>query len=123
MRLIDSIREVAMSDMFIVVSVAFVADMITGHIKAVLTKTPSSALSFDGLLRNTLRVFGVLIGCGLAVFMHAPDFVYNSLMGLTIAGYGLSILENYTASDIAVPQFLKDMFEEYYNKYNKGDKD
>lgn len=117
---INCTREVVESDMFFMVGLAFVADLLTGHIKAILTKTPSSSISLDGLLKNMLRVMGALFGASVAKYLHA-DIIGTSILGFVLVGYGTSILENYVASGIHVPKFLQDMFKEYYDKYNEGE--
>lgn len=117
----QNLRETAMSNMFFYVSLAFVADVLTGHIKALITHKPSSVLSFEGILRNVLRVAGALIGATIAHSLGATT-IENWLLIFIIFGYGISILENYTESGVAVPEFLKNIFKEAYENANKGEK-
>ena len=88
--------------------IAIVLDYISGMIKAFNTKTLSSSIGFNGILKKV----GVLIIVMLAVLVDRVTLDNGGIRSLVIyyfvANEGLSILENLAVAGLPIPKKLKD---------------
>lgn len=96
----------------LIVLVCFmVADYLSGVIAAVIQGRVSSAVGFVGLLRKTLILTAVGVGCLLdRLFGLDAATIGLALCWWFIANEGISFLENMDRAGVNFPEWMREMF-------------
>lgn len=100
--------------------IVIVLDTISGITRAIIQKRLNSSIGTTGLLKNTLIFISITI-----LIMFAPLFKLeteaNILTGFYLFQYGLSIIENWEAIGLPVPQWVKDRMSNKKREYDEND--
>lgn len=100
--------------------IVVVLDIIAGTTRAIIQKRLNSSVGTVGLLKHMLVLITISI---LAMF--APLFelgvVANTFIGFYIFQYGLSIVENWEAIGLPVPEWVKQHIKNKKREYDEDD--
>lgn len=87
--------------------VVIVLDILAGTVRAIIQRALNSSIGTTGLLKHMLILISISV---LTIF--APLFelgvIANSFIAFYIFQYGLSIVENWQAIGLPVPQWVKE---------------
>ena len=101
--------------LFIALIVLVVADYITGVIKAIMTKTLSSAVGFKGIFKKVLIFIVVAVAYLVQANLNLPIAIRDIVIFFYLANEGISFCEN-IAEFIPLPKKLKDIFIQLRDK-------
>ena len=87
--------------------VVIVLDILAGTVRAIIQKALNSSIGTTGLLKHMLILISISV---LAIFAPLFDLVLvsNAFIGFYIFQYGLSIVENWEAIGLPVPNWVKE---------------
>lgn len=87
--------------------VVIVLDILAGTVRAIIQKALNSSIGTTGLLKHMLILISISI---LTIFAPLFDLVLvaNAFIGFYIFQYGLSIVENWEAIGLPVPNWVKE---------------
>lgn len=98
--------------------VVIVLDILAGTVRAIIQKVLNSSIGTVGLLKHMLVLISISI---LTIF--APLFelgvIANTFIAFYIFQYGLSIVENWEAIGLPVPQWVKERMNNKKLEYNE----
>lgn len=98
--------------------VVIVLDILAGTVRAIIQKALNSSIGTTGLLKHMLILISISV---LTIF--APLFelavVSNAFIAFYIFQYGLSIVENWEAIGLPVPQWVKERMNNKKLEYNE----
>lgn len=102
--------------------IAFVAiDYITGVMCAISDKTLSSEVGFKGICRKVL-IF-LLVGIGNIIdvqVLGSPGVLRTAVIFFYLSNEGVSLIENAAHLGLPVPDKLKAVLEQLYDRAEKG---
>ena len=87
--------------------VVIVLDILAGTVRAIIQKALNSSIGTTGLLKHMLILISISV---LTIFAPLFDLVLvsNAFIGFYIFQYGLSIVENWEAIGLPVPNWVKE---------------
>ena len=87
--------------------VVILLDILAGTVRAIIQKALNSSIGTNGLLKHMLILISISV---LTIFAPLFDlvFVSNAFIGFYIFQYGLSIVENWEAIGLPVPEWVKE---------------
>ena len=87
--------------------VVIVLDILAGTVRAIIQKALNSSIGTTGLLKHMLILISISV---LAIFapLFELEVIANSFIAFYIFQYGLSIVENWQAIGLPVPQWVKE---------------
>ena len=98
--------------------VVIVLDILAGTVRAIIQKALNSSIGTIGLLKHMLILISISV---LTIF--APLFelgvIANTFIAFYIFQYGLSIVENWEAIGLPVPQWVKERMNNKKLEYNE----
>lgn len=98
--------------------VVIVLDILAGTVRAIIQKALNSSIGTTGLLKHMLILISISV---LTIF--APLFelgvIANTFIAFYIFQYGLSIVENWEAIGLPVPQWVKERMNNKKLEYNE----
>lgn len=98
--------------------VVIVLDILAGTVRAIIQRALNSSIGTIGLLKHMLVLISISV---LTIF--APLFelavVANTFIAFYIFQYGLSIVENWEAIGLPVPQWVKERMNNKKLEYNE----
>lgn len=98
--------------------VVIVLDILAGTVRAIIQKALNSSIGTIGLLKHMLVLISISV---LTIF--APLFelgvIANTFIAFYIFQYGLSIVENWEAIGLPVPQWVKERMNNKKLEYNE----
>lgn len=100
-----------------------VLDYVTGILKAIYQKKLSSDISFKGGIKKIGIFIIVAVAACLDNLLHTEIILRTLAIGYYIGHEGISILENWAAMDLPIPQKLKDILEQLKDNSDKGKKE
>ena len=103
-----------------VLLVLIVIDYITGVISAIYNKNLSSAIGFNGLLKEVGILAIVAVGHMVSIGLNIAE-IRSLVIGFYIANEGISILENTGRMGVPLPQKLIDVLAQLKEGGEKDD--
>lgn len=98
--------------------VVIVLDILAGTVRAIIQRALNSSIGTIGLLKHMLVLISISV---LTIF--APLFelgvIANTFIAFYIFQYGLSIVENWEAIGLPVPQWVKERINNKKLEYNE----
>lgn len=98
--------------------VVIVLDILAGTVRAIIQRALNSSIGTIGLLKHMLILISISV---LTIF--APLFelgvIANTFIAFYIFQYGLSIVENWEAIGLPVPQWVKERMNNKKLEYNE----
>lgn len=98
--------------------VVIVLDILAGTVRAIIQRALNSSIGTVGLLKHMLVLISISV---LTIF--APLFelgvIANTFIAFYIFQYGLSIVENWEAIGLPVPQWVKERMNNKKLEYNE----
>lgn len=98
--------------------VVIVLDILAGTVRAIIQRALNSSIGTIGLLKHMLVLISISV---LTIF--APLFelgvIANTFIAFYIFQYGLSIVENWEAIGLPVPQWVKERMNNKKLEYNE----
>ena len=87
--------------------VVILLDILAGTVRAIIQKVLNSSIGTTGLLKHMLILISISV---LTIFAPLFDLVLvsNAFIGFYIFQYGLSIVENWEAIGLPVPNWVKE---------------
>ena len=87
--------------------VVILLDILAGTVRAIIQKALNSSIGTTGLLKHMLILISISV---LTIFAPLFDLVLvsNAFIGFYIFQYGLSIVENWEAIGLPVPNWVKE---------------
>ena len=87
--------------------VVILLDILAGTVRAIIQKALNSSIGTTGLLKHMLILISISV---LTIFAPLFDLVLvsNAFIGFYIFQYGLSIVENWEAIGLPVPEWVKE---------------
>ena len=99
--------------------IAFIIiDYITGILRAIYTKTLSSKIGANGIIKKTGYILIVIISCYLDKLLGNNGNIRNMIIYMFIANEGISILENWALMGLPLPKKLFNIFEKLKDEKN-----
>ena len=102
-----------MDELFIMLMILMVADIVSGIMKSVHTKTISSAKFYEGGIRKIAIFLVVIVATQLEFYMLETVPLRSITIGYYIINEGLSFIEN-------ISEFI-DLPKEFIKYFEKGD--
>ena len=102
----------SMDKLFIALVVFLVFDYISGIISAVMSKTLSSKIGFQGILKKLCFLIVVGVAHILDGVLGTEGTARALVIGFLIANEGISILENLGKIGVPIPEKLMDMLQQ-----------
>ncbi len=87
--------------------VMVVLDYLSGVIKAIVNKQLSSEVGWKGLLKKLMLFLLIGLGCVIDRLLDCNGVIRAALCSFYIANEALSVLENFGAMGLPLPDFLK----------------
>ena len=85
-------------------------DYITGVLGAIYKGKLSSNVSAKGIIKKIGYILLVVVAGALDVLISSDGYIRHGITLMFIANEGISILENWSAMGIKVPDIIKDKF-------------
>ena len=99
--------------------IVIVLDTIAGTARAIIQKRLNSSIGTAGLLKNTLILISIAI-----LILFAPMFKLeteaNIFTGFYLFQYGLSVIENWEAIGLPVPEWVKERMTNKKKEYDEN---
>ncbi len=90
--------------------VFIVLDYLSGVMRAIYTKKLSSKIGAKGIIKKIGYIVLVVVVEILDILLKDNGYLRNIIIYMFIANEGISILENWSAMGIKVPDIIKDKF-------------
>ena len=87
-----------------------VLDYLSGIMRAIYTKKLSSKIGAKGIIKKIGYIVLVVVVEILDILLKDNGYLRNIIIYMFIANEGISILENWSAMGIKVPDIIKDKF-------------
>ena len=87
-----------------------VLDYLSGIMRAIYTKKLSSKIGSKGIIKKIGYIVLIVVVEILDILLKDNGYLRNIIIYMFIANEGISILENWSAMGIKVPDFIKDKF-------------
>lgn len=106
---IECIKHCLSDNGFFVFVLLTVADVLSGFAKAFITKTPSSSLGLQGIIKHVTTIIGVLILVTVLEMIDQPN--YGELLIISMyAVQAISLIGNLSACGVPLPTWLVEHF-------------
>ena len=90
--------------------VFIVLDYLSGVMRAIYTKKLSSKVGAKGIIKKIGYIVLIVVVEVLDILLKDNGYLRNIIIYMFIANEGISILENWSAMGIKVPDIIKDKF-------------
>lgn len=90
--------------------VFIVLDYLSGVMRAIYTKKLSSKVGAKGIIKKIGYIVLIVVVEILDILLKDNGYLRNIIIYMFIANEGISILENWSAMGIRVPDIIKDKF-------------
>ncbi len=90
--------------------VFIVLDYLSGVMRAIYTKKLSSKIGAKGIIKKIGYIVLIVVVEILDILLKDNGYLRNIIIYMFIANEGISILENWSAMGIKVPDIIKDKF-------------
>ena len=90
--------------------VFIVLDYLSGVMRAIYTKKLSSKIGAKGIIKKIGYIILIVVVEILDILLKDNGYLRNIIIYMFIANEGISILENWSAMGIKVPDIIKDKF-------------
>ena len=90
--------------------VFIVLDYLSGVMRAIYTKKLSSKIGAKGIIKKIGYIVLIVVVEILDILLKDDGYLRNIIIYMFIANEGISILENWSAMGIKVPDIIKDKF-------------
>ena len=90
--------------------VFIVLDYLSGVMRAIYTKKLSSKVGAKGIIKKIGYIVLIVVVEILDILLKDNGYLRNIIIYMFIANEGISILENWSAMGIKVPDIIKDKF-------------
>lgn len=87
-----------------------VLDYLSGVMRAIYTKKLSSKIGAKGIIKKIGYIVLIVVVEILDILLKDDGYLRNIIIYMFIANEGISILENWSATGIKVPDIIKDKF-------------
>ena len=87
-----------------------VLDYLSGVMRAIYTKQSSSKIGAKGIIKKIGYIVLIVVVEILDILLKDNGYLRNIIIYMFIANEGISILENWSAMGIKVPDIIKDKF-------------
>lgn len=87
-----------------------VLDYLSGVMRAIYTKKLSSKIGAKGIIKKIGYIVLIVVVEILDILLKDDGYLRNIIIYMFIANEGISILENWSAMGIKVPDIIKDKF-------------
>ena len=87
-----------------------VLDYLSGIMRAIYTKKLSSKIGAKGIIKKIGYIVLIVVVEILDILLKDNGYLRNIIIYMFIANEGISILENWSAMGIKVPDIIKDRF-------------
>lgn len=87
-----------------------VLDYLSGVMRAIYTKKLSSKIGAKGIIKKIGYIVLIVVVEILDILLKDNGYLRNIIIYMFIANEGISILENWSAMGIKVPDIIKDEF-------------
>lgn len=87
-----------------------VLDYLSGIMRAIYTKKLSSKIGAKGIIKKIGYIVLIVVVEILDILLKDNGYLRNIIIYMFIANEGISILENWSAMGIKVPNIIKDKF-------------
>ena len=87
-----------------------VLDYLSGIMRAIYTKKLSSKIGAKGIIKKIGYIVLIVVVEILDILLKDNGYLRNIIIYMFIANEGISILENWSAMGIRVPDIIKDKF-------------
>lgn len=87
-----------------------VLDYLSGVMRAIYTKKLSSKIGAKGIIKKIGYIILIVVVEILDILLKDNGYLRNIIIYMFIANEGISILENWSAMGIKVPDIIKDKF-------------
>ena len=87
-----------------------VLDYLSGVMRAICTKKLSSKIGAKGIIKKIGYIVLIVVVEILDILLKDNGYLRNIIIYMFIANEGISILENWSAMGIKVPDIIKDKF-------------
>ena len=87
-----------------------VLDYLSGIMRAIYTKKLSSKIGAKGIIKKIGYIVLIVVVEILDILLKDNGYLRNIVIYMFIANEGISILENWSAMGIKVPDIIKDKF-------------
>lgn len=87
-----------------------VLDYLSGIMRAIYTKKLSSKIGAKGIIKKIGYIVLIVVVEILDILLKDNGYLRNIIIYMFIANEGISILENWSAIGIKVPDIIKDKF-------------
>ena len=87
-----------------------VLDYLSGIMRAIYTKKLSSKIGAKGIIKKIGYIVLIVVVEILDILLKDNGYLRNIIIYMFIANEGISILENWSAMGIKVPDIIKDKF-------------
>lgn len=87
-----------------------VLDYLSGVMRAIYTKKLSSKIGAKGIIKKIGYIVLIVVVEILDILLKNNGYLRNIIIYMFIANEGISILENWSAMGIKVPDIIKDKF-------------
>ena len=87
-----------------------VLDYLSGVMRAIYTKKLSSKIGANGIIKKIGYIVLIVVVEILDILLKDNGYLRNIIIYMFIANEGISILENWSAMGIKVPDIIKDKF-------------
>lgn len=90
--------------------ILIVLDYLSGIMRAIYTKKLSSKIGAKGIIKKIGYIVLIVVVEILDILLKDNGYLRNIIIYMFIANEGISILENWSAMGIKVPDIIKDKF-------------
>lgn len=90
--------------------VFIILDYLSGVMRAIYTKKLSSKIGAKGIIKKIGYIILIVVVEILDILLKDNGYLRNIIIYMFIANEGISILENWSAMGIKVPDIIKDKF-------------
>ena len=87
-----------------------ILDYLSGVMRAIYTKKLSSKIGAKGIIKKIGYIVLIVVVEILDILLKDNGYLRNIIIYMFIANEGISILENWSAMGIKVPDIIKDKF-------------
>ena len=116
--LVQFLREVVSSELSLALLLFSLLDWATGLFSSFVLKTTNSKIGMVGILRKILLYLSI-VAIAIASYIFKIEWLVHMFKMFYISNEIISILENLTASGIALPNGIIEIFSEERDRFEK----
>lgn len=113
--------EKVMGNLFYVLIVFIVFDIVTGLLRAAKDKKINSSINFDGLVRKAGEIVGVVFLTFVDFYLNTDGLLTKTGVWLLIGYETISIIENFKRIGVDISFIMKYFDKDKYDENNKRD--